>query len=98
VSDLHLYDVIRRPVVSEKTTALSDTYNTYCFEVDVRANKPQIKEAVEAIFGVTVLKVRTAMMPQKMGRRMRKRYIRTAEWKKAYVTVAPGQKIDMFGA
>jgi large subunit ribosomal protein L23 len=97
VSDLHLYDVIRRPIVTEKTTALADEQNTYCFEVDLRANKPLIKEAVETIFGVTVQRVRTAVMPQKMGRRLRKRYIRAGEWKKAYVTVQPGQKIDLFG-
>jgi len=97
VSELHLYDVIRRPVVTEKTTALADEHNTYCFEVDPRATKPLIKEALEAIFGVKVRKVRTAVMPQKMGRRLRKRYIRTSSWKKAYVTLEPGEKIDLFG-
>ncbi|MBN1427910.1 MAG: 50S ribosomal protein L23 [Anaerolineae bacterium] len=95
MSELHLYDIIRRPVVTEKTTQLTDRNNVYVFEVDVRANKPLIKEAVEAAFGVNVLKVRTAVMPAKRGRRMRKTFIRTKEWKKAFVTVASGQSIDL---
>jgi large subunit ribosomal protein L23 len=98
MSELHLYDVIRRPVISEKTTAQASDHNVYVFEVDTRANKPLIKEAVEAIFGVSVLKVRTAVMPAKRGRRMRKSFIRTKEWKKAFVTVAPGQSIDLYGS
>lgn len=98
MSELHLYDVIRRPVISEKTTAQAAEHNVYVFEVDSRANKPLIKEAVEAIFGVSVLKVRTAVMPAKRGRRMRKSFIRTKEWKKAFVTVAPGQSIDLYGS
>ena len=96
--ELHLYDVIRRPVITEKSTRLTDENNVYVFEVDMRANKSLIKEAVESIFDVEVLKVRTAIMPAKLGRRLRKTYIRKKEWKKAYVTVAPGQSIDMFGA
>lgn len=98
MGELHLYDVIRRPVISEKTTAQAAEHNVYVFEVDARANKPLIKEAVEAIFGVSVLKVRTAVMPAKHGRRMRKVFIRTKEWKKAFVTVAPGQSIDLYGS
>ena len=95
--ELHLYDVIRRPVITEKATMLADDQNVYTFEVDLRATKPMIKDAVEAIFDVEVLKVRTAIMPAKMGTRLRRRYIRRRAWKKAYVTVAPGQDIDMFG-
>ncbi len=97
MGEIHLYDVIRRPVVTEKSDRLSNNLNVYVFEVDPRANKAQIKEAVETIFDVEVLKVRTAIMPQKMGRRMRKTYIRRSEWKKAFVTVAPGQRIELFG-
>ncbi|MBN1313229.1 MAG: 50S ribosomal protein L23 [Anaerolineae bacterium] len=95
MSELHLYDIIRRPIITEKTTAQKDTHNVYVFEVDIRANKPLIKEAVETIFDVDVLRVRTAIMPAKRGRRMRKTFIRTKEWKKAFVTVAPGQSIDI---
>jgi large subunit ribosomal protein L23 len=95
--ELHLYDVIRRPVITEKSERLTDEHNVYVFEVDLRANKPLIKEAVEAIFDVDVLKVRTAIMPAKRGKRLRRTYIRKKQWKKAYVTVAPGQNINLYG-
>jgi large subunit ribosomal protein L23 len=94
---LHLYDVIRRPVITEESQRMADEENVYTFEVDMRANKPIIKEAVETVFGVSVLKVRTAIMPAKRGQRFRQKIVRRSEWKKAIVTVAPGQKIDMFG-
>ena len=96
-NEIHVYDVIRRPVITEKSTRLSEENNVYVFEVDIRANKAQIKDAVQSIFDVDVLKVRTAIMPAKMGRRMRKTYIRKKAWTKAYVTVEPGQNIDLFG-
>jgi large subunit ribosomal protein L23 len=98
VTELHIHDVIVRPVITEKTQAATDERNVYSFEVDMRANKPMIKEAVETLFGVEVLKVRTAVMPAKIGLRQRRRFIRKSQWKKAVVTVAPGQTIDMFGA
>ena len=97
MSELHIHDVIVRPVITERTTATTAEHNVYTFEVDMRANKPMIKEAVEALFGVEVLNVRTAIMPAKLGQRARKKYIRKSEWKKAVVTVLPGQTIDMFG-
>jgi large subunit ribosomal protein L23 len=93
---LHLYDVIRRPVISEKTHGMAEVLNHFTFEVDMRANKIQIKEAVERIFDVDVLDVRTLVMPPKRGRRGRKFYIRSKAWKKAVVTVPFGQKIDLF--
>jgi large subunit ribosomal protein L23 len=95
--EIHLYDIIKRPVVTEKSDRLTELHNVYVFEVDIRANKPMISDAVEAIFDVDVLQVRTAIMPAKLGRRIRKVYVRKGQWKKAYVTVAPGQKIDLFG-
>jgi large subunit ribosomal protein L23 len=95
--EVHLYDIIRRPVVTEKSEEMADEMNVYVFEVDMRANKPMIKEAVETVFDVDVVKVRTAVMPAKRGRRLRKTYIRKKAWKKAIVTVAPGQGIDLFG-
>jgi large subunit ribosomal protein L23 len=97
MAELHLYDIIRRPVVTEKSDRLADEHNVYVFEVDMRANKEQVKAAVESIFDVNVQKVRTAVMPMKIGRRMRREYIRRSAWKKAYVTVQPGQNIDLFG-
>jgi large subunit ribosomal protein L23 len=64
--------------------------------VDTRANKQQIKEAVEAIFDVDVAKVRTMIMPAKMGQRLRKKMVRKKEWKKAIVTLAEGESINLF--
>lgn len=94
--ELHLYDIIRRPIISEKANLVSDTLNQYTFEVDVRSNKIQIKDAIEIIFDVDVLKVNTMVMPPKRGRRGRKFYIRKSKWKKAIVTVAQGQQIPLF--
>jgi large subunit ribosomal protein L23 len=98
MSELHLNDVIVRPVVTEKTAAQGETGSVYTFEVDMRANKNAVREAIEAIFGVNVEQVRTSVMPAKMGRRLRKRFIRKSEWKKAVVTLAAGQTIDLFSA
>lgn len=95
---LHLYDVIRRPVITEKSTIMADEHRQYVFEVDMRANKIQVKDAVERIFDVDVLKVSTMVMPAKRGRRGRITYTRHSAWKKAVVTVAPGQEIALFNA
>lgn len=98
MAELHLYDVIRRPVITEKSTALVDDDNKYVFEVVSNANKIQIKEAVEEIFDLEgqVLKVNTMVMPAKRGRRGRNWYIRSRQWKKAIVTVADGATIELF--
>jgi large subunit ribosomal protein L23 len=96
MADIHLYDVIVRPVVTEKTNVMADDLRQYTFEVDMRANKIQVKEAVEVIFDVTVNTVATMIMPAKMGQRGRQRYQRKKAWKKAVVTLAPGQSIDLF--
>lgn len=98
MAELHLYDVIRRPVITEKSTALVDDDNKYVFEVAPNANKIQIKEAVEEIFDLEgqVLKVNTMVMPAKRGRRGRNWYIRSRQWKKAVVTVEEGASIELF--
>ena len=98
MAELHLYDVIRRPVITEKSTAMVDDENKYVFEVDSKANKIQIKEAVEEIFELEgqVLKVNTMVMPAKRGRRGRNMYIRSRQWKKAIVTVEDGVTIELF--
>lgn len=93
---LHLYDIIKRPIITEKSTAQAENLTHYVFEVDMRANKIQIADAVMRIFDVDVLKVRTMVMPPKRGRRGRKFYIRQGAWKKAVVTLAPGQSIKYF--
>ena len=94
--EVHLYDVIVRPVVTEKSSLLSDEYNQYVFEVTPQANKIQIREAVEVIFDVDVTNVRTMIMPAKRGRRGRNWYRRTKQWKKAIVTLASGDSIELF--
>jgi large subunit ribosomal protein L23 len=94
---MHYREVIRRPVVTEKTTELAETEFQYTFEVDPRANKIQIKEAVEVIWPrVDVLAVRVMVMPAKRAKRGRKVIIRKPAWKKAIVTLAPGQRLEMF--
>jgi large subunit ribosomal protein L23 len=94
--DLHVYDVIRRPVITEKSNVMTDDLNQYVFEVDMGANKIQIREAVEVIFEVEVEKVNTMVMPAKRGRRGRRWYRRARQWKKAIVTLAPGNEIKLF--
>lgn len=97
--ELHPYDVILRPVVTEKSTIMQDDDNQFVFEVARNANKFQIAEAVELVFGIdreNIIKVRTMVMPAKRGRRGRKLYIRRREWKKAIVTLADGVNIELF--
>jgi len=96
MTGIHLYDILVRPVVTEKTNIMADDHRQYAFEVDSRANKIQIKEAVEVIFDVQVDKVATMVMPAKRGQRGRRIYQRKKAWKKAVVTLAPGQSIDLF--
>ncbi|KAB2861982.1 MAG: 50S ribosomal protein L23 [Anaerolineae bacterium] len=94
---LDKYDVILRPIVSEKSNIVMDELNQYTFEVALNANKIQIKEAVEIIFDVDVLRINTMVIPLKRGRRGRKLYTRKQAWKKAIVQIAPGQSINLFG-
>ena len=98
MAELHLYDVIRRPVITEKSTELAEGQNKYVFEVARAANKIQVKEAVEEIFDLEgkVVKVNTMMMPAKRGRRGRSTYIRSLQWKKAVVTLEEGVTIELF--
>jgi large subunit ribosomal protein L23 len=95
--DIHIYDVLRRPVITEKSTQMGEELRQYVFEVHSKANKIQIKEAVEIIFEKRVRKVRTMIMPAKRGRRGRNYYLRTKEWKKAIVTLEDGEgEIELF--
>jgi len=96
MAELHLYEVLRRPVVTEKGSGLTETLNQYIFEVHMDANKPQIRQAVETIFDVKVKKVNTMIMPAKRGVRGRHQYMRSQEWKKAIVTLEAGDKIELF--
>jgi len=92
---MHLYEVLRRPLVTEKNTALQ-AQGKYAFEVAGEANKEQIKRAVEKAFNVTVTQVNVMTMPSK-GQRIRGRLVLSPSWKKAIVTLKPGDKIEIFG-
>ena len=89
------HDVIRRPVITEKTSIQKETSNQLTFEVDPRANRIEIKRAVENIFNVNVAGVRTMQVKGKMKRRGRILGKRR-DWKKAIVTLMPGERIDFF--
>lgn len=94
---MHWRNIIRRPVVTEKSNYLADVQNQYTFVVDSRANKVQIKQAIELAWpDVSVDKVRVANMPAKRSRRMRTMAVRKPGWKKAVVSLAPGDSIDLF--
>lgn len=93
---MHIYDVLKRPVVTEKSVEGVDFQNKYVFEVDMRANKFLVKDAVETAFDVTVENVNIAVMPVKTARRGRRVAIRKPKWKKAVVTLAPGNSIPLF--
>ncbi|MBN1639617.1 MAG: 50S ribosomal protein L23 [Anaerolineae bacterium] len=94
---MHLYEVLRRPVDTEKTRFQGDMIEPqYAFEVDRRANKQQIKAAVEQIFDVDVLKVHIINVKPKSGRYGRRVVIRKPAWKKAIVTLQEGQRLNIF--
>ena len=88
-----IYQVLRRPLVTERAMHNLELSNTYAFEVHPDANKVQIRKAVERLFSVNVLSVNTAMVRGKVRRRGRA-VSRTPDVKKAYVTLAEGQTID----
>jgi large subunit ribosomal protein L23 len=92
---MHFYEVLKRPISSEKSN-ISTEFNKYTFEVDRRANKSQVKEAVEKAFGVKVIAVNIMNMPPKRGRWGRWPVQRSGVWKKAVVTLAPGERISVF--
>jgi large subunit ribosomal protein L23 len=91
---MNSYEVLRRPVVTEKNTAAAG-HNKYTFEVAMNANKLQIGSAVERAFNVKVAAVNVMVVPGKMRRTGRQRGM-TASWKKAVVTLEPGNKIELF--
>jgi len=90
-----IYQVIKRPVITEKTTLHKETLNKVTFEVDPRANKIEIKEAVEKLFNVRVLNVHTLKVKGKR-RRMGRFQGKEKDWKKAIVTLRPGDHIEFF--
>ncbi len=92
---IDIYDVVHRPILSESSMAHLDSSNTYVFRVHRKANKVQIRNAVEKLFGVTVVKVNTASVKGKPIRRGRL-LTHTLDWKKAFVTLGEGDAIELF--
>ncbi len=89
------YGIIRRPVITEKSTIQKEECNQLTFEVDKKANKVEIARAIEKIFKVKVLGVRTLRVIGKKKRRGRV-IGKRRDWKKALVTLAPGARIEFF--
>src|SRR4051794_28391013 len=94
-SEIHPYAVLLRPIVTEKSTMLTAA-DKYVFEVDPRANKTQIKEAVQLAFRVRVSAVNTVSVKGKPRRAGRRKVVHTPDWKKAIVTLVKGDKIELF--
>ena len=94
-----IYEVLRRPLVTEKTSYQSGKLNQYAFIVSDSATRKQVKDAIETLYDVTVERVNIINTSAKRGRRIRSRQllIRKAGYKKAIVTLAEGQTLDMFG-
>ena len=95
MAKLDVYIIVRKPLITEQGMHLVETQRTYPFAVDQRANKIQIREAVESLFKVQVESVNTATRKGKKRRRGR-RIGRTPNWKKAYVKLREGQAIELF--
>ena len=91
---MHLYEVLRRPLITEKNSMLQ-AQGKYAFEVNGKATKPQVKQAVEKAFKVKVTAVNMATMPGKT-RRVGRQQVLTQSWKKAIVSLKPGDKIEFF--
>jgi large subunit ribosomal protein L23 len=89
------YQILKRPLVTEKSTTEKDVHNKLFFEVDRGANKIEIKEAVEKMFKVNVLSVSTLNMNGKK-KRVGKYFTERPDWKKAIVTIKPGQRVEFF--
>lgn len=92
---MNVHDVIQRPLVTEKSSIGREEQNLVTLAVDPRANKHDVKRAVEALFDVSVVEVRTMRMPRK-SRRVGKFVGRKPEWKKALVRLAEGQMIEFY--
>ncbi len=89
-------EIIRRPLITERASELQEDHNKFVFEVRVDANKLEIKKATETLFDVRVLSVNTSTVAGKL-KRMGRFQGRRSTWKKAIVTLAPGDAIDFFG-
>jgi len=95
---LTIYDVLRRPIITEKSNYLSGKPQQYTFEVAKDATKGLVKDAIETLFDVSVVRVNILISPAKRSRRAKSRrlMVRSAGYKKAIVTLAEGDSLDMF--
>ena len=93
-----IYDVLRRPLVTEKSSYQSGKLNQYSFIVSETATRTQVKDAIETLYDVNVVRVNVLNVPPKRGRRLRSRrvLIRKQAYKKAVVTLAEGQRLEIF--
>jgi len=91
----HLEEIIKKPLITEKASAISEKFNRFGFKVDVKANKHQIKQAVESLYDVKVLDIKTSITPGKL-KRAGKSVKKSSKIKKAYVQLEKGQKIEFF--
>lgn len=91
----NVYDILRRPLITEKATLIREVANTVVFEVEKDATKAEIKQAVEKVFSVSVKGVRTAIVRGKNAR-VGRFSGRKRNWKKAYVTLKEGDTIEFF--
>ncbi|OQY22569.1 MAG: 50S ribosomal protein L23 [Chloroflexi bacterium] len=91
------YEIIIRPIDTEKVRYQASELRQYTFAVHLNANKIEVKRAIKAIYDVDAVKVNTIVMPAKGGKRHgRRRMVHRPSWKKAIVTLAEGQRLDMF--
>jgi len=88
-----MFDIIKRPIITEKNTLKANLYNEYAFEVAINANRKQIKHAVEKLFDVKVLRVNT-LIARKESRRLGRVAGKRKLWKKAIVKLKEGDKFD----
>lgn len=92
---MHVEQVLIKPMLTEKSSIETENTNRYVFKVQKKANKHQIKAAVEQMFDVKVVNIRTAILPGKV-KRVGRGTSKSSSWKKAYVKVQDGQKIELF--
>jgi len=92
----NVYQIIKKPIMTEKSNAINERFNQVAFEVEWEATKPEIKRAVESLFNVKVEKVRTARFYGKHRKYGRKTIARKNPWKKAIVTLKEGFKLDFY--
>lgn len=92
---MHLEEVLVKPLLTEKSSIVTENANRYVFKVQKKANKYQIREAVEKMFDVKVVDVKTSVTAGKV-KKAGKSFKKTSSWKKAYVKITDGQKLELF--